>query len=228
MIIEIIYKLMKNCLKNQNYKMAEIYLKTYYPFINSLRQNRLIPNENLINIIKKFYELSIDDFRKEDSNLNKNKISEDKDTFKSSENNIIDFNENFIYIFNNFNKTNVFKEKRILEILNLDSSYNYYFKERLKINPKIKFHTVKEKSVFNLHSQKDLFILLNNIYIIYITKNLDDKFLDPLLIFEICLNIMIYFRNMKEFDGKDDVKAMLIQIYDLFLNMKNNKKDIIY
>ena len=202
--------------------------KTYYPFINSLRQNRLIPNENLINIIKKFYELSIDDFRKEDSNLNKNKISEDKDTSKSSENNIIDFSEKFIYIFNNFNKTNVFKEKRILEILNLDSSYNYIFKERLNINPKIKFHTGKEKSVFNLHSQKELFILLNNVYIIYITKNLDDKFLDPLLIFEICLNIMIYFRNMKEFDGKDDVKAMLIQIYDLFLNMKNNKKDIIY
>ncbi len=228
MIIEIIYKLMKNCLKNQNYKMAEIYLKTYYPFINSLRQNRLIPNENLINIIKKFYELSIDDFRKEDSNLNKIQISEKKDTSKGSENNVIDFNEKFIYIFNNFNKTSVFKEKKILEIMNSDNNYNYNFQEKLRINPKIKFHNGKEKSVFKLHSQKDIFISLNNIYIIYITSNLDDKFLNPLNIFECCLNIMIYFRNMDDFVGKDDIKTMLIQIYDLFLNMKNNKKDIIY
>ena len=228
MIIEIIYKLMKICLQNQNYKMAENYLKTYYPFINSLRQNRLIPNENLINIIKKFYELSIDDFRKEDSNLNKNKISEDKNTSKGPENNVIDFNEKFIYIFNNFNKTNVFKEKQILEIMNSNSNYNYHFKEQLKINPKIKFHNGKEKIVFNLHSQKDLFLSLNNVYIIYITRNLDDKFLNPLHILECCLNIMIYFRNMKDFDGKDEIKTMLIQIYDLFLNMKNNNKDIIY
>ena len=228
MIIEIIYKLMKICLQNQNYKMAENYLKTYYPFINSLRQNRLIPNENLINIIKKFYELSIDDFRKEDSNLNKNKISEDKNTSKGPENNVIDFNEKFIYIFNNFNKTSVFKEKQILEIMNSNSNYNYHFKEQLKINPKIKFHNGKEKIVFNLHSQKDLFLSLNNVYIIYITRNLDDKFLNPLHILECCLNIMIYFRNIDYFEGKDEIKTMLIQIYDLFLNMKNNNKDIIY
>ena len=228
MIIEIIYKLMKICLQNQNYKMAENYLKTYYPFINSLRQNRLIPNENLINIIKKFYELSIDDFRKEDSNLNKSKISEDKNTSKGPENNVIDFNEKFIYIFNNFNKTSVFKEKQILEIMNSNSNYNYHFKEQLKINPKIKFHNGKEKIVFNLHSQKDLFLSLNNVYIIYITRNLDDKFLNPLHILECCLNIMIYFRNIDYFEGKDEIKTMLIQIYDLFLNMKNNNKDIIY
>lgn len=86
----------------------------------------------------------------------------------------------------------------------------------------------KKKIVFNLHSQKDLFLSLNNIYIIYITRNLDDKFLNPLHILECCLNIMIYFRNMKDFDGKDEIKTMLIQIYDLFLNMKNNNKDIIY
>jgi len=227
MIIEVIYKLMKNCLINKDYKMAENYLNAYYPFINSLRQNRLIPNENLLNIIKKFYELNIDDFRKEDSNLNEIKNSEDKDIHNSSENNVIEFKEKFIYIFNNFNKTNVFKEKKILEIMNSNNKYEYYFKETLKIFPKIKFHNGKEKTVFKLYSQKELFILLNKAYVIYITSNLNDKFLNPKQIFEYCLNIMIYIRNMKDFDGKDDIKTMLIQIYDLFLNMKNNNKDII-
>ena len=120
MIIEIIYILMKDCLKNKDYKMAENYLKAYYPFINSLRQNSLIPNENLTNIIKKFYKLSIDEFRKEDTNLNKNKISEVQDIFEVSENNVIDFKENFIYIIYNFNKTRFIKEKEILENMNTD------------------------------------------------------------------------------------------------------------
>ena len=43
---------------------------------------------------------------------------------------------------------------------------------------------------------------------------------------------MIYFRNMNIFDGKDEINAALIEMYNLFFNLyiqfkRNNKKIII-
>ena len=232
MIIEIIYKLMKISLEKKKYQEAETYLMSYYPFINSLRTLGLVPNENLINILKKFHQMTIDEIQNADS---KNDINEkDDEILKDYEE--INFDEKCVYICNNFTYDKFIKEVKIL--IDVNKLYKTSKEEfNLGINkdgsihkPKIKINKGKFKYECDIFSQMKIFEILSNEYIIYITSNLNDKFLNVDQILPICLNIMIYFRNTANFDGKDEINFALIEIYNLYLNLfiqRTNNNDII-
>ena len=237
MLIEIIYKLMKNNLENKQYQDAENYLMSYYLFINSLRSLGLVPNENLINIIKKFHKMSVDELHKADSN---NKIKKNREEDNKEENNFdnINFVDNYIYICKNFTYEKFIKEKQILKDINhihkknKGQPYSLSNRKGKAHRPKIKFNNREMKFEFKLYSQMEIFELLSREYVIYLSSNLDEQFLTIEEIFPICLNIIIYFRNMKEFEGKEEINNGLIEIYDLYLKLfsqklKLNKKDAI-
>ena len=230
MIIEIIYKLMKKSLEKKKYIEAEKYLMSYYPFINSLRLLGLVPNENLINILKKFHQVNIDELS--NNNINNEDKKENDEIINNSED--IKFNNNFFYICKNFNYNKFIKEEEILKETNKLNKKDFILgnKNGKKLKPKIRFNNGEVKYEFDIYSQMRIFEILTNQYIIYISRNLDDQFLNAEIIFPICLNIMIYFRNMNIFDGKDEINAALIEMYNLFFNLyiqfkRNNKKIII-
>ena len=224
MNIEIIYKLMKNCLENKKYQEAENYLMSYYLFINSLRSLRLVPNENLINIIKKFHKINVDELHNADSN---NKIENDVKANFNEKNNFDDikFENKYIYICKNFTYNKFIKEEEIIKNLNkfYKSNKGKHFtlsdKNGKTHRPKIKFNNGEIKLEFKMYSQMEIFTILSREYIVYLSSNLDEQFLTIEEIFPICLNIIIYFRNFKEFVGKESINNGLIEMYNLYLNL---------
>ena len=234
MIIEVIYKLMKENLEKKNYKQAEVYFMGYYPFINSLRSLGLIPNENLFNMIKKFHQVNFDDLKNQKENNNEDNKINDNCNQSTDENEEITLNHKYIYICKNFTKNNFIKEKKIMTLANQNIDENDENKKLIlgKINkkihkPKIKFNNGIINYECDIHSQKSLFKKLNNIYITYITVKLDDNFITVDEIFPICLNIIVYFRNIEYFNGKDEIEVALSQMLNLYSNMliqrDNNK-----
>ena len=235
MIIEVIYKLMKNSLEKKKYDEAENFLMSYYPFINSLRSLGLVPNENLINIIKKFHQVSIDELRNANNANNNIDVEGEKNEEKKEEEIFEDFKfeNDYLYICKNFNYNKFIKEEDILKEINkLGKKEIILANKNDKIfKPKIKFNNGKEKYEFEVYSQMTIFEILSSQYIIYISSNLKDQFLNAEVIFPLCLNIMIYFRNMNIFDGKDEINQALIEMFSLFLNLyiksKINNNNII-
>ena len=258
MIIEILYKLLNNSLENKKYQEAEDYLMSYYPIINSLRSLGLVPNENLINIIKKFHQINIDELHNYESN---NKIEEKKDEKdekdeikidKNVENNVInehekdeideknnekkkvyeeiefDDNFNFIYICKNFTRDKIYKEDKILKKVNelnnknKNSTFILGKKNGKILKPKVKFSNGRIKYEFDIYSQMKIFDILSSEYIIYISSNLDNNFLNAEELFPICLNIILYFKNMKNFEGKDEINVALIEMLQLYFNLYQN------
>ena len=234
MIIEVIYKLMKENLEKKNCKQAEVYFMGYYPFINSLRSLGLIPNENLFNMIKKFHQVNFDDLKNQKENNNEDNKINDNCNQSTDENEEITLNHKYIYICKNFTKNNFIKEKKIMTLANQNIDENDENKKLIlgKINkkihkPKIKFNNGIINYECDIHSQKSLFKKLNNIYITYITVKLDDNFITVDEIFPICLNIIVYFRNIEYFNGKEEIEVALSQMLNLYSNMliqrDNNK-----
>ena len=265
MIIEILYILLKFSLENQKYQEAEDYLMSYYPIINSLRSLGLVPNENLINIIKKFHQINIDELHNSDLN---NKIEDKKDESnekdikkdekaeinekefkkniknneiiinKKDENNEknneeekyykhINFDQNFnyIYICKNFTSEKFYKEDTLLAKINKNNKNSAYIlgtKKGKIFKPKIKFNIGKIKYEFDIFSQMKIFETLSSEYVIYISSNLDINLLNAEELFPICLNIILYFKNMKNFDGKEEINIALIEMLQLYFNLYQN------
>ena len=234
MIIEIIYILMKKSLENKKYEDAETYLMSYYPFINSLRSLGLVPNENLINIIKKFNQITIDDIKDEST---KNIINEEKDLKDMKKDNEIDdkqinFEDNYIYLCKNFTYDKFINEINALIYINKPKKETPYSKSILLQNqkgkefkPKIKFNNRIVNYEFDIISQKDIFEKLSEEYNNYVKGNLIDTFLNAEVIFPLCLNIILYFRNMGDFEGKDEVNFVLKEILILYLNFYQERKN---
>ena len=211
---------------------------SYYPFINSLRSLGLVPNENLINIIKKFHQVSIDELRNANNANNANNIIEvdDEKNEEKKEEEIFEdfkFENDYLYICKNFNYNKFIKEEDILKEINkLGKKEVILANKKGKIfKPKIRFNNGKEKYEFEVYSQMKIFEILSSQYIIYLSSNLKDRFLNGEVIFPLCLNIMIYFRNMSIFEGKYEVNLALIEMFNLFLNLyiksKINNNNII-
>ena len=220
MVIEIIYKLLMNNIKNHHYNEAESYLMYYYQIINSLRSLKLIPNESIINLIKKFHQINIDDLRSKDEIKEENEIINENNNDEENK-----YNDNYIYIINNFNKTQFIKEQKIVKIINemykVDKKTECYlkYKNDKKLKPKIKFNNGVIKQEFDIYAQNKVLKQLNKEYINYLKNNLDYNSLNAKVVFNAFLNVVVYFRSIEDYEGKSKVELSLIEMYNFYLKL---------
>ena len=238
MIMNIIYRLMNECLEKKDYINAKNYFFCYYSCINSLRSLKLVPNENLMNTISKFDKIDYDDLLEKFNNcINKEEGNQET---KELMNQFNTGNKN-IYVIYNFMKNAFVKEKNIIEIVSeLKGPQNLKLKignkeEKIEkiIEPKIRFSNGSFKYECLIYTQDKILEDLNKQYAIY-SKNLDESKLDNKILFEACLNIVLYTRNTNFFPDNDDLvdafkvifnvylyKMMNMEIYNI--NNENNK-----
>ena len=216
MIIDVLYKLTKNCMEEKKYALAEKYFLCYYLCINSLRESQLVPNESLLTLIKNFDEINLDDLHqklKENSNINDNNN-------ENVDENLV-YNPEYIYISNNFNKDHFYKEKFIVDKCNasLDGK-SFVTKHKNKIRqPIIKFNNGKFKYECKIANQYKILELLSKQYLVFQVYGLNINLLDIKNVFDSCLNISIFIRNNDEFKGKEELIELFNKIFTFYLNL---------
>ncbi len=217
-IMNMIYLLFNNCIQKQNYFRAQFYLILFYICLNSIRNLKLVPNESLMNIIKKFNALDLDKFHenvvqdpnsKDISYLQENNtIQKEKQIFQKEE-----LTKKNLFLCYNFTMNRTVNEKEILEKINEDININI---ENESIQPKIKYknNILKVDSFF--YTQTSMITQLIKEYNKFIV-DLNERDMKYKLLVDSCLNILIYMRNFKEFDNKE-IKGFIEDIFFLFLN----------
>jgi hypothetical protein len=219
-LIKMIYRLYQDKSNKRNYLTSTL---CYYPCINSIRVKKLVPNEDLMNMINQFNQINIGDFNfqeeekkveiKKDENLKDIKLyGEELEEIPISYNNL--------YAYHNFTKTRFVNEDEILFYINklthLEQN-ELRLKNGEKVKPKIRFNNGLHKIESNFINQKCLMESLVNEFNKYII-DLDDNKLDAKFILDACLNIFIFMRNQEEFQGKDDIFEVLQCIFYIFMN----------
>ena len=221
MIMNIIYRLMNECLEKKDYINAKNYFFCYYSCINSLRSLKLVPNENLMNTISKFDKIDYDDLLEKFNNcINKEEGNQEA---KELMNQFNTGNKN-IYVIYNFMKNAFVKEKNIIEIVSeLKGPQNLKLKignkeEKIEkiIEPKIRFSNGSFKYECLIYTQDKILEDLNKQYAIY-SKNLDEFNLDNKILFEACLNIVLFTRNTNFFSNNDDLIDNFKIIFNVYL-----------
>jgi hypothetical protein len=223
MIVNILYQLMKESLNNDNFHLAKKYYSCYYPLMDSLISLKLVPNECLMNIIKKLnliktnvlFEKAFNDQNKDGENI----INNDSG---------INFNSKLIHISHNFDKNKFYTIKEVLEKVNST-------KEDLKLNysKENKNNYVEPRIVYNdgtfmykckFKSQAKILSILNQQYNTFYSNQFDKNKLNIQDIFDACLNIDVYLRNSDDFKNEQFVIAQLQNIFNLYLNSIIEKK----
>ena len=220
MLMEVICILLMDSIKNENYEEAGNYIMIYFYYINSLRSLRLIPNENLYRYIKKFESIATDNFNKivELENSNNKEIEIDDEEL------------NYVYISRNFTPLRTIEEEEVIQYKNklLNNELKTVLDEAviLKVfNPRITFNNKKLKLDFLIISQIDVFTKLKNSYNTYILNGLDITKLNLPNLLGICANILIYFKYMEDFNEKEEVNNILIEIYNVYLDLYIEKRN---
>ena len=219
-LLRMIYKLYQD----QNSKNYITSTLCYYPCINSIRNKKLVPNEDLMNMINQFNKINVDELNFQEEEKRNNEIKKDE-SLKSVELYGKELPEEPItnknlYIYNNFTHDKFMSEGRIVNYINKSSQSDQievYLKNGEKIIPKIRFYNGKHKIESFFLSQKLLLESLYNEFNKYI-ENLDDNSLGAKLILDACLNIFIFMRNNEEFENKDDIFDILQHIFYIFMN----------
>ena len=223
MIMSMIYKVYEESVEKKNYKRAKDCFFLYYLCINSLRSVKLIPNESLMNIIKKFNKISIDALKEEDSKSNiENQIDEKNKDVKLYGVDLpeADITYKNLYITHNFNAYKVYKEKEIVERINEPKYSSKYFVSIDGIDsmqPKIKFNNGIHSFTSFFYSQKLLLLSLVEEYQNFIVDTNEEN-LRAKIILDACLNIFIFMRNSKDFTNKSDILEMVKAIFYIFMN----------
>ena len=212
---------MNECLEKKDYINAKNYFFCYYSCINSLRSLKLVPNENLMNTISKFDKIDYDDLLEKFNNcINKEEGNQET---KELMNQFNTGNKN-IYVIYNFMKNSFVKEKNIIEIVSeLKGPQNLKLKignkeEKIEkiIEPKIRFSNGSFKYECLIYTQDKILEDLNKQYAIY-SKNLDEFNLDNKILFEACLNIVLFTRNTNFFSNNDDLIDNFKIIFNVYL-----------
>ena len=191
----------------------------YYPCINSIRNKKVVPNEDLMKMITQFNKIDInelslaDDKKKEKEEKDKN---EDVDLYgdKLEEK---DISYKTLYVFGNFTSRQFYKEKTIVDNINLTNKDNISTNTGETFYPRIRFYNGVHKIESFFISQKILLEGLLKEYNKFI-ENLDYSKLTLKLILDSVLNIFIYMRNDDDFEGMDDVFDVLKRIFYIFMN----------
>ena len=116
-LLRMIYKL---------YQYQNNYASTlcYYPCINSIRIKKLVPNEDLLNMINQFNKINVGDFNfQEDEKKDENKKAENIKTVAlyGEELKEIPITRDNLYVSHNFTSERFVSEKEILNIINNSS-----------------------------------------------------------------------------------------------------------
>ena len=221
MIMNILYQLMKKSINDNNYTQAKKYYFCYYPCINSLRNLRLVPNESLMNIIKKFNSIKFDALL-EKADIQGEKID---NLFRNKQKELLlKYNTNFSYIINNFDKNKFYKESEIIQKINnahtKANEYKIYSSSENKkfVIPKIVYADEKFKYKCDFMSQAKILEMLTNEYNIFYSNDFEEAKLNIKNIFKACLNIDIFIRSSKDFKDKEYLIYSLRCIFNVYLN----------
>ena len=203
-------------INEENYNRADGLFLCYYICVNSIRSLKLVPNENLMNIIKKFDEL---DSEKNNNKNNKGQQRKEENKIKIKEEKIPILNKVNILTCYNFNSKRIFNEKEIIDLVNDknnkdDSSIMI---DNETIQPRIRIINSDKKLITYFYSQTSLLAQLINVYNAYMT-DLDESHIGPIVMIHCCLNILVYMRNSPEFSDKKEIKEIVEIILFLFLN----------
>ena len=138
-----------------------------------------------------------------------------------------------IYVIYNFMKNSFVKEKNIVKkIIELKGPQNLKLnvpnkegKLEKTIEPKIRFNNGSFKYECLIYTQDKILEDLNKQYEIYI-KNLDEFKLNNKILFEACLNIVLFTRNTDFFADNDDLIDTFKVIFNVYLyKIINMNKD---
>ena len=213
------FKLIEGCYNKKDYINARNYLSCYYPCINTM--NNLVPNENLMNTIKKFNFIDIKnlfDEVKHSSSIkgidSKNKKS---DRFLNQEN---------LFVCYNFNKNGIIPEKKIIFNINTNNelnrtsvNINSNIKEK-GVKPKIKLLLDKYRVESEIYSQITILEKLTNEYKKFI-KDLDENKINNKLLLDATMNIILFIRNINNLEQCDivaNLNHILFMYYDIYIN----------
>ena len=238
MIMNLVYRLMNESLEQKDYIGARNYFFCYYSCINSLRNLKLVPNENLMNIISKFDKINVDELLEKaggcENNPNENNDKEETlfngEKLKESNQTI------YAYVIYNFIKNSFIKEDGIIQKVN-----ELKGKKTLKLNvinkdgkiektiePKIKFNNGIFEYFCLISTQDKILEDLSKQYEIFINELNEDK-LDNKILFESCLNIILFTRNTDFFQDIDDIIDTFKVIFNVYLQkfycMMNEEKN---
>jgi len=221
-LLRMIYKLYQDAFSKKIYSKCKNSNLCYYPCINSIRKQFLVPNEDLLKIINQFNKMNIENMEyPEDKQKEKQLIDEKSKDFKLYGEQLKEeeINEENLYIFHNFTPDKFIKEKDIVKLFNDENNNNNYdiIIEGYSLMPKIRFNNGIHKIESLIYSQKlllDYLIMEYNNYIV----NLDEKKLKTKVILDACLNIFIFMRNSEEFEEKDEIKEAVKNIFYIFMN----------
>ena len=245
-IMNLVYRLMNECLAKNDYINAQNYFFFYYSCINSLRNLKLVPNENLMNIILKFDKIDLNTLLEKASECktsaeDQNKLNENNNIEK--EKNLFDDkylkksnHTQFVYVIYNFIKNSFIKEKDIIEKVNelkgqktLKLNVTNKDGQEKIIEPKIKFNNGNFQYECLISTQDKILEDLTKQYEIYITDLNEDK-LDNKILFEACLNIILFTRNSNIFQDIYDIFDTLKIIFNInlkkFYSMEKQKSII--
>ena len=234
MILNLLYRLMNECSAKEDYISAKNYFFCYYSCINSLRALKLVPNENLMNIILKFDKIDLNDLLTKSNNSQEN----EKKNLLLDEHmkHLVDTNK-YMYVIYNFTKNYFIKEKNIIQKMNekkgIENLKMVTLNKEGTINktmqPKIKFNNGIFQYECYIYSQDKILEDLNKQYLIY-SKDLDENKLNNQILFEACLNIILFTRNTNFFEDNDDLIEAFKVIFNVYLfkimnmNKKNNNE----
>ena len=225
----ILFKIIYRLYQDKNNTNAAL---CYFPCINSIRNNKIVPNEELMIIINEFNKSDIMNVTMSEEEEEKEADNDDpmKNKFKD-----ITISSDNLYIHHNFTANRFVKEEEILNELNMNKTseqVEIILKNGEILTPKIRFKFGPEENeqyeCFFL-SQKSILEKLINEYKIYI-ENLDENKIGTQIMLEACLNIFIFMRNNEKFKSKDDIFDTLKSIFRIFINrlfmLKNIKENI--
>jgi hypothetical protein len=221
-ILNMIYKLMEESIKNKDYSQAQNLLLFYYPCINSINNIGLIPNENLMNIIKKFNSIDINNLTEKVKKYSAEEKNNNYDDI-SIENNLKKINENNLYVCYNFTHDGIISEKEILKEINENKEFKNKFKNRK--TPIIKYRMGKIMIESEIYSQKKILEMLTKEYNSF-NEHLDSNAINSKIILDAAMNIYIFTRNIINYESEIfDILRVIFFIYlDKYLLGKQEKE----
>ena len=208
-LLQMIYKIKKNLIIENNYEKINQLICCAYPCINYIRNNHLVPNEDLMTLINKFDLNETNDEIRDVSNPVTN-LNDDEYSLNLSENNL--------FITYNFSPFKFYDEKFIYNKVNIKNEGNLII-GNINMIPKIRYAIKNDKKVESaFFSQKKLWEILTKEYIKY-KDNMDVNTLNRQNILDACLNIFIFMRNDEKFECLDEIWTFLEIIFSVFLKL---------
>ena len=227
-LMNIAYKLTVECSNKKSYLQVDNFLNSYYACVNSISEKNLVPNEQLMDIIKKFN--SIDIKKLGNAKKEEEQKKEKKDTFDEFSEPIT--KENLFMIYN-FNSKGIINEPQLLSNVNknnmdkkleIDISLS---KKNIKITPKLRFLNSKKTFESEIYSQKYILEMLTKEYDKF-NEDLDNEKLDSKFLLEAIMNIFLFVRNSDEFKNKSEISKVLHTIFYIYFEKRvkyeNNQK----